>query len=206
MNDVNWIDWSLKDGKQHGSPNAPGYGQELSEWTRGLIALRKRWTHFRKADFADYAPNPRSQPGDPANDGRLSYAWEGPAAGAPSQLAAIWWGQPNEPDLMVIYNENWTPFTVTNLGDWSQQPWKVLARSWRPRGRTCARCPIGRRVRTPVSPSRSREDLWRSSPLQGDFRLYLCARLWSFVEAQRTGKFDPERPFEICLQRANRAI
>ena len=40
----------------------------------------------------------------------------------------------NEPDLMVVYNENWTPFTVTNLGDWSQRPWKVLARSWLARG------------------------------------------------------------------------
>jgi glycogen operon protein len=134
VNDVNWIDWSLKDGSNTGSPNAPSYGQELSEWTQGLIALRKRWTHFRKSDFADYAPNPRSQPGDPANDGRLSYAWEGPAIGAPSQLAAIWWGRPREPDLMVIYNENWAPFTVTNLGDWSRPPWKVLARSWLPRG------------------------------------------------------------------------
>jgi pullulanase/glycogen debranching enzyme len=102
--------------------------------TRGLIALRKRWTHFRKSDFAAYAQNPRSSPGDPVNDGRLSYAWEGPGAGAPSQLAAIWWGRPNEPDLMVIYNENWAPFTVTNLGDWSRRPWKVLARSWLPRG------------------------------------------------------------------------
>ena len=89
MNDINWIDWSLKDGSSAASPNAPTYAQELSEWTRGLIALRKRWTHFRKSDFADYAPNPRSQPGDPANDGRLSYAWEGPATGAPSQLATI---------------------------------------------------------------------------------------------------------------------
>lgn len=134
VNDVNWIDWSLKDGSSTGSPSAPSYGQELSEWTRGLIALRKRWTHFRKSDFAEYAPNPRSQPGDPANDGRLSYAWEGPATGAPSQLAAIWWGRPSEPDLMVIYNENWAPFTVTNLADWSRQPWKVLARSWGPPG------------------------------------------------------------------------
>jgi len=134
VNDVNWIDWSLKDGSSTDSPNAPSYGRELSEWTRGLIALRKRWTHFRKSDFADYALGPRSRPGDPANDGRLSYAWEGPAAGAPSQVAAIWWGRPNEPDLMVIYNENWTPFTVTNLSDWSRQPWKVLARSWAPRG------------------------------------------------------------------------
>jgi isoamylase len=130
VNNINWIDWSLKDG----SNSASGYGRELSEWTQGLIALRKRWTHFRKPDFADYAPNPRSQPGDPANDGRLSYAWEGPATGAPSQLAAIWWGHPGEPDLMVIYNENWAPFTVTNLGDWSRQPWKVIARSWEPRG------------------------------------------------------------------------
>ena len=48
---VNWIDWSLKDGSTTGSPNAPSYGQELSEWTRGLIALRKRWTHFRRPDF-----------------------------------------------------------------------------------------------------------------------------------------------------------
>jgi pullulanase/glycogen debranching enzyme len=95
MDDVNWIDWRLKDGV--GSPNAPGYGLELSEWTRGLIAIRKRWTHFRKPDFADYAPNPRSQPGDPGNDGRLTYAWEGPAAGDTSQLAAIWWGQPASP-------------------------------------------------------------------------------------------------------------
>jgi isoamylase len=139
MNDINWIDWSLKDGV--GSPNAPGYGQELSEWTRGLIALRKRWTHFCKPDFADYAPNPRAQPGDPANDGRVTYAWEGPATGAPSQLAAIWWGQLGEPDLMVIYNENWTPFTVTNLGDWSQQPWKVIARSWEPRGQDLCALP-----------------------------------------------------------------
>jgi isoamylase len=130
VNNINWIDWSLKDG----SNSASGYGRELSEWTQGLIALRKRWTNFRKSDFADYAPNPRSQPGDPANDGRLSYAWEGPATGAPSQLAAIWWGHPGEPDLMVIYNENWAPFTVTNLGDWSRQPWKVIARSWEPRG------------------------------------------------------------------------
>jgi hypothetical protein len=35
---------------------------------------------------------------------------------------------------MVIYNENWAPFTVTNLGDWSRQPWKVLARSLELRG------------------------------------------------------------------------
>ena len=134
VNDVNWIDWSLKDGSAAGSPNAPNYGRELSDWTRGLIALRQRWTHFRRSDFAEYALGPRSQAGDPANDGRLSYAWEGPAAGDPSQLAAIWWGRPNEPDLMVIYNESWAPFTVTNLGQWSKGPWKVVARSWAPRG------------------------------------------------------------------------
>src|SRR5262249_7539617 len=79
-NDVNWIDWGLKDGATSGSPNAPAYGPELSDWTRGLIALRKRWTHFRRADFPDYAPNPRASADDPVNDGRLSYAWEGPAA------------------------------------------------------------------------------------------------------------------------------
>src|SRR5580704_10675862 len=37
-------------------------------------------------------------------------------------------------NLMVIYNESWSPFSVTNLGDWSCRPWKVLARSWLPRG------------------------------------------------------------------------
>jgi len=37
-------------------------------------------------------------------------------------------------NLMVIYNESWSPFSVTNLGDWSRRPWKVLARSWLPRG------------------------------------------------------------------------
>ena len=35
---------------------------------------------------------------------------------------------------MVIYNESWLPFSVTNLSDWSPRPWKVLARSWLPRG------------------------------------------------------------------------
>jgi hypothetical protein len=64
----------------------------------------------------------------------MSYAWEGPPAGSPSQLAAIWWGKPGEPDLMVVYNENWTPFAVSNLSDWSSRPWHILARSWLPRG------------------------------------------------------------------------
>ena len=39
-----------------------------------------------------------------------------------------------EPDLMMIYNESWSPLSVTNLGDWSRRPWKALARSWLPRG------------------------------------------------------------------------
>jgi glycogen operon protein len=134
VNGVNWIDWALKDGNPDGSPNGPRYGRELSEWTRGLIALRRRWTQFRQADFAEYAAAPRAAPGDPANDGRLSYSWQGPAAGSPSQLAVIRWGRPGEPDLMVIYNESWSPFSVTNLADWSRRPWRVLARSWVPHG------------------------------------------------------------------------
>jgi len=36
-----------------------------------------------------------------------------PAAGEPSQMAVIWWGaRPDEPDLMVVYNESWEAFTV----------------------------------------------------------------------------------------------
>jgi isoamylase len=124
---VNWIDWRLKDGDDSGSPNAPVYGQELFDWTRGLIALRKQWSHFRRVDFAEYAMD---APAGPDNDGRFTYAWEGPAEGEPSQLAVIWWGQAGEPDLMVVYNEHWEPFTVTNLGDWSRGNWQVLARSW----------------------------------------------------------------------------
>jgi isoamylase len=37
---VNWIDWRLKDADASASPNAPDYGPELFDWTRGLIALR----------------------------------------------------------------------------------------------------------------------------------------------------------------------
>jgi len=51
-------------------------------------------------------------------------------------------------NLMVIYNESWSPFSVTNLGDWSRRPWKVLARSWLPRGvlkRLLRPLPVGRR-------------------------------------------------------------
>jgi isoamylase len=69
VNDVNWIDWGLKDGNADGSPNGSGYGRELSDWTRGLIALRRRWTQFRQADFAEYDSAQRAAPGDPANDG-----------------------------------------------------------------------------------------------------------------------------------------
>ena len=105
----------------------------MSEWARGLIALRRRWTHFRQPDFAEYATAPRAA-GNSANDGHLSYSWEGPPAGSPSQLGVIRWGRPGEPDLMVIYNENWSPLSVTNLADWSRRPWKVIARSWLPRG------------------------------------------------------------------------
>ena len=70
-------------------------------------------------------------PDGSGNDGRYTYAWEGPSAGAPSQIAVIWWGAtPTEPDLMVVYNESPEPLAVTNLNDWSHGDWQVLARSW----------------------------------------------------------------------------
>jgi hypothetical protein len=31
---------------------------------------------------------------------------------------------------VVIYNEHWDPFAVTDLADWSRGNWKILARSW----------------------------------------------------------------------------
>jgi isoamylase len=130
INHVNWIDWRLKDSDAGGSPNAPAYGQELFDWTRGLIALRKQWSHFRRADFAAYAIDAPDDRDGRRNDGRFTYAWEGPGEGEPSQLAVIWWGQAGEPDIMVVYNEHWQPFTLTNLGDWSRGNWQVLARSW----------------------------------------------------------------------------
>ncbi len=130
VNNVNWIDWRLKDGDASGSPNAPRYGRELSRWTQGLIALRKRWSHFRRADFPDYVEGAPDDRNGPRNDGRFTYVWEGPAAGSPTQLAVVWWGKAGEPDLMVIYNEHWEPFTVDNLGARSRGNWKVLARSW----------------------------------------------------------------------------
>lgn len=63
------------------------------------------------------------------NDGKFTYAWESTVAGT-SQLAVIWWGRGGDPDLMVIYNEHWEPFTVTNLGAWSRGDWRIVARSW----------------------------------------------------------------------------
>jgi len=125
---VNWIDWRLRDGDSSGSPNAAGHGPELFEWTKGLIALRKHWSHFRNSDFPEYVV-PDDLAG-PRNDGRFTYAWEGPAEGEPSQLAVVWWGREQEPDLMVIYNENWEPLSVSNLANWSRGDWKILARSW----------------------------------------------------------------------------
>jgi glycogen operon protein len=89
INHVNWIDRRLTDGATGGSPNAPGYGTELFNWTKGLIALRKQWSHFRRPDFAEYivgGPDDR----DGRRNGRFTYAWEGPAEGEPSQLAVIW--------------------------------------------------------------------------------------------------------------------
>ena len=85
------------------------------------------WTHFRRTDFASYIADVSDGPG---NDGRYTYAWEGPPAGAPSQIAVIWWATPAEPDLMVVYNESPEPLAVTNLNDWSHGDWKVLMRSW----------------------------------------------------------------------------
>lgn len=129
---VSWIDWKLKDGDNSDSPNGPEYGRELFHWTKHLIQLRKKWTHFRRTDFPEYvdqAANGGSNSGQ-GNDGKFTYSWEGPGDGAPSQLAVIWWGRPAEPDVMVVYNENHQPFRVTNLADWSQGDWKILARSW----------------------------------------------------------------------------
>jgi glycogen operon protein len=132
VNHVNWVDWRLKDGDNTESPQGPTYGKELFQWTKSLIQLRKQWHHFRRVDFANYvdqAGNGGKNAG-PRNDGKLSYAWEGPGQGEPTQLAVLWWGRRGEPDLMVIYNEHWQDFTLNNLRDWSQGNWKVLARSW----------------------------------------------------------------------------
>jgi glycogen operon protein len=130
VNHVNWIDWQLKDGDNSTTPQGPDYGNELFEWTKGLIALRKQWSHFRRTDFPEYIHGvPNDSEGD-RNDGKFTYIWEGPDVGSPTQLAVIWWGKAEEPDVMVVYNEHWEPFTVSNLGDWSQGDWRAVARSW----------------------------------------------------------------------------
>jgi isoamylase len=127
LNRVNWIDWKLKDGDNSESPGGPQYGPELFDWTKSLIELRKRWTHFRSSTFPNYV-QPENAGLD--NDGGYTYAWEGPATGEPIQVAVIWWGDEDEPDLMVAYNESPQPLDITNLGAWSGGDWKVLARSW----------------------------------------------------------------------------
>ena len=132
INNVNWIDWELKDGDNGESPNGPTYGNELFHWTKDLIKLRKQWSHFRRKDFTEFvseAQNGGSNAGA-ANNGRFSYVWEGPNDGEPTQLAVIWWGKTGEPDLMLIYNEHFNQLTIDNLNDWSQGDWKILARSW----------------------------------------------------------------------------
>lgn len=130
VNRVNWVDWRLKDGDNSASPSGPRYGTELFQWTRGLITLRKQWSHFRRSEFAPYVSEAPDDRAGPINDGKYTYTWEGPASGEPSQLAVVWWGKAGEPDLMVVYNERWEPFTVNNLGDWSQGNWRILGRSW----------------------------------------------------------------------------
>lgn len=127
INHVNHIDWRLKDGGNTASPQGPAYGKELFNWTKALIAVRKTWSHLRRTEFPRYV---RGVAEGPANDDQYTYSWEGATNGSPSQLAVIWWGRAGEPDLMVIYNEHWDPFTVTNLAEWSKGDWKVLARSW----------------------------------------------------------------------------
>lgn len=132
VNNVNWIDWRLKDGDNTDSPKGPKYGKELFGWTKGLIQLRKKWTHFRRADFAEYAAQAFNGGADSGakNDGRFTYSFEGAGNSEPTQLAVIWWGKAGEPDVMVIYNESDKPLTVSNLRDWSQGDWKILGRSW----------------------------------------------------------------------------
>lgn len=127
INHVSWIDWQLKDGNPSGPPGAPRYGRELFEWTRGLIELRKKWSHFRRDEFPEYVAG---QPRGAKNDDRYTYSWQGPGPEKTVQLAVIWWGKAGEPDLMVVYNEHWQPFRVSNLRDWSGGDWRVLARSW----------------------------------------------------------------------------
>lgn len=132
INNINWIDWRLKDGDNTESSNGPTYGRELFHWTKDLIKLRKKWSHFRRTDFVEYVD--RAWNGGPnagfVNNGKFSYAREGPIDGEPTQLSVIWWGKSGEPDLMVIYNESWNDLAVTNLRDLSEGDWKILAMSW----------------------------------------------------------------------------
>lgn len=132
INHVNWIDWKLKDGDNSDTPKGPTYGRELFTWTKNLLALRKQWTHFRRADFASYvdqAWNGGANSGA-KNDGKFTYIWQTGDAGQPTQLAVIWWGKAGEPDIMVVYNESWNDMTVNTIGNWSSGNWKVLGRSW----------------------------------------------------------------------------
>jgi pullulanase/glycogen debranching enzyme len=85
----NCWDSRLKDGDNSESPGAPTYRPDLFHWTRDLIALRKAWRHFRRADFPQYVAD---VPNGPGNDGRHTYTWEGPGVGSGSQLAVVWWG------------------------------------------------------------------------------------------------------------------
>lgn len=130
INYVNWIDWKLKDGDNSSSPTGPRYGRELFSWSKNLIQLRKKWTHFRRSDFPEYVDQAWDNAGNSgsANDGRFSYSHEN-SDGEPTVLAVVWWGKSGEPDIMVVYNEHWDSATV-NLKNWSKGNWKVLARSW----------------------------------------------------------------------------
>ena len=89
INNVNWIDWRLKDGDNSESPQGPTYGKELFDWTKSLIELRKKWAHFRRAEFAQYAAQAFNGGPDAGinNDGRFTYSHEGPADGEPSRTS-----------------------------------------------------------------------------------------------------------------------
>jgi len=131
INYVNWIDWALKDGRNSNSPNGPKYGNELFHWTKNLIQLRKKWNHFRRDDFPTYISN---TPNGSANDYKYTYIWEAGGGANPIQIAVIWWGKAGEPDIMVIYNEHWNDMTISNINQYSQGNWKILARSWYGKG------------------------------------------------------------------------
>lgn len=130
VNNVNWIDWNLKDSVNKETPSGPTYGSELFHWTRDLIKLRKQWSHFRNKNFVSYITGAPNDLSGKENDGKFTYIWESSNVGQPIQLAMIWWGKAGEPDLMVIYNEDWKSFRLSTLGSWSNGDWKILARSW----------------------------------------------------------------------------